>query len=187
MLIYTCLTTRWLNWIEIAMECWRMPNWIHKSRWCTIYIHHTQPNQIVFHNFKWGCTERFRHHRGLAIPTCITARAWRTCRDACRDRWLAVSFEVGGGEKHSQHSTGMRNPQFYISGRRPMAVLHENMWIIKHTMWHNRPISFKTIRCIRLYLLTTYVRIKPLPSHAPAVRKNLIYLYQSEIVLIWYL
>ena len=23
---------------------------------------------------------------------------WRTCRDACRDRWLAVSFEVGGGE-----------------------------------------------------------------------------------------
>ena len=26
------------------------------------------------------------HHRGLAIPTCITARAWRTRRDACRDR-----------------------------------------------------------------------------------------------------
>ena len=23
---------------------------------------------------------------GFAIPTCITARAWRTCRDACRDR-----------------------------------------------------------------------------------------------------
>ena len=44
------------------------------------------------------CRERFPRHRGLAIPTCITARAWRTCRDACRDRWLAVSFEVGGGE-----------------------------------------------------------------------------------------
>ena len=40
----------------------------------------------------------FPHHRGLAIPTCITARASRTCRDACRDRWLAVPFEVGGGE-----------------------------------------------------------------------------------------
>ena len=26
------------------------------------------------------------------------ARASRTCRDACRDRQLAVSFEVGGGE-----------------------------------------------------------------------------------------
>ena len=40
----------------------------------------------------------FHRQRGLAIPTCITARAWRTCHDACRDRWLAVSFEVDGGE-----------------------------------------------------------------------------------------
>ena len=30
--------------------------------------------------------ERFTHHCRLAIPTCITARAWRTCRDACRER-----------------------------------------------------------------------------------------------------
>ena len=44
------------------------------------------------------CRERFPRHRGLAIPTCITARAWRTRRDACRERWLAVSFEVGGGK-----------------------------------------------------------------------------------------
>ena len=44
------------------------------------------------------CRERFPRHRGLAIPTCITARAWRTCHDACRDRLLAVSFEVGGVE-----------------------------------------------------------------------------------------
>ena len=29
---------------------------------------------------------------------CITARASRTCRDACRDRWPAVSFEVSGGK-----------------------------------------------------------------------------------------
>ena len=44
------------------------------------------------------CRERFLRYRGLAIPTCITARAWSTCRDACRDRLPAVSFEVGGGE-----------------------------------------------------------------------------------------
>ena len=37
------------------------------------------------------CRERFPRHRGLAIPTCIAARA-------CRDRKLPVSFEVGGGE-----------------------------------------------------------------------------------------
>ena len=42
--------------------------------------------------------ECFPRHRGLAIPTCITACASRTCRDACRDRLLAVPFEVGGGE-----------------------------------------------------------------------------------------
>ena len=29
------------------------------------------------------CRERFPRHRGLAIPTCITAR---TCRGSCRDR-----------------------------------------------------------------------------------------------------
>ena len=44
------------------------------------------------------CRERFRRHRGLAILTWITIRAWRTFRDACRDHQPTVSFEVGGGE-----------------------------------------------------------------------------------------
>ena len=39
----------------------------------------------------------FPRHPGSAIPTCITARAARACRGACRDRLLAVSFEVDGG------------------------------------------------------------------------------------------
>ena len=68
------------------------------------------------------CRERFPRHRRWAIPTCITARASRTCRDACRDRQLSVSFEIGGGGKRSQHSRRMRNLQFYVSGKRPMAV-----------------------------------------------------------------
>ena len=42
--------------------------------------------------------EHFSRHRGLAILTCITALAWRTCRDAFRDRWLVVSFDVSGRE-----------------------------------------------------------------------------------------
>ena len=47
------------------------------------------------------CRERFSRNCGLAISTCITARAWRTCRDgdACRGRYIVVSFEFGGGEK----------------------------------------------------------------------------------------
>ena len=66
------------------------------------------------------CRERFPRHRRWAIPTCITARASRTCRDACRDRQLAVSFEIGGGGKRSRHSRRMRNLQFYVSGKRPI-------------------------------------------------------------------
>ena len=54
------------------------------------------------------CRERFSRHHGLAIPTCIMARAWHTCQDACRD--------------YSRHSRRMRNPQFYISGERPMVA-----------------------------------------------------------------
>ena len=44
------------------------------------------------------CQERFPRYSGLATPTCITTPASRTCRDACRDRLLAVFFEVSGGE-----------------------------------------------------------------------------------------
>ena len=61
------------------------------------------------------CRVRFPRHRGLAIPTCITACAWRTCRDACCDR-----SEVGGGEKRSRHTRRMRKPQLCVSGKRPM-------------------------------------------------------------------
>ena len=64
--------------------------------------------------------ERFPRHRRWAIPTCITARASRTCRDACWDRQLAVSFEIGGGGKRSRHSRRMHNLQFYVSGKRPI-------------------------------------------------------------------
>ena len=51
----------------------------------------------------WNCGLRMRPesrecipcHRGLAIPTCITALAWCTCRSACQDCYLAGSFEGG--------------------------------------------------------------------------------------------
>ena len=35
---------------------------------------------------RWECRVRFPRHLGLAVPTCITARAWGTWRDACWDR-----------------------------------------------------------------------------------------------------
>ena len=76
------------------------------------------------------CRERFPRHRRWAIPTCITARASRTCRDACRDRQLAVSFEIGGGGKRSRHSRRMRNLQFYVSGKRPIKLSHVIIFFI---------------------------------------------------------
>ena len=47
---------------------------------------------------RWECRERFpatdfKGNHKLAIPTCITARASRTCRDACRDRQPAMAGE----------------------------------------------------------------------------------------------
>ena len=66
------------------------------------------------------CRERFPRHRGLAIPTCITARASHTCRDACRDRLLAVSFEVGGGENAPGIPGACTTHIFYVSGKRPI-------------------------------------------------------------------
>ena len=62
------------------------------------------------------CRERFPRHHGLAIPTCVTARARRTCRDACRDHLLAVSFKV-------IHSRRMRNLQLCTSGKRPITCV----------------------------------------------------------------
>ena len=40
------------------------------------------------------CRERFPSHRGLAIPTCITAHAWRTCRGKRSRRMCNLRFCV---------------------------------------------------------------------------------------------
>ena len=70
------------------------------------------------------CRERFPRHRGLTIPTYITARASRTCRDACRDHREAVSFEVGGGENvpGNPGSCAIRNFTYLVRG--PWYLFH---------------------------------------------------------------
>ena len=78
------------------------------------------------------CQERFPCHR-----------RWRTCRNACRDRYLAVSFKSRWRGKRSRHSRRMRNPQFHVSGKKsiaeknaqtrhnPVLYLREKKW-----KWH---------------------------------------------------
>ena len=77
----------------------------------------------------------------LAIPTCITARAWRTCRDACRDRWLAISFEVGDGENVPciRGTCAIRNFAYLVRG--PWSVIHTNI------QWPLRYLSSVYHRC----------------------------------------
>ena len=59
-------------------------------------------------------TADFEGNRKLAIPACITARAWRTCRDACRDRLPAVAGKTFPAFPAHAH------PQFCVSGKRPI-------------------------------------------------------------------
>ena len=56
----------------------------------------------------------FKGHRWLAITACITARASRTCRDACRDRIPAVAGKTLPAFPAHAHL------QFYVSDKRPM-------------------------------------------------------------------
>ena len=66
------------------------------------------------------CQERFPRHGRLAIPACITARTWRTCRDACRGRLNGGFLWSRWRGKRTRHSR--RNPQFCVSGERHIVV-----------------------------------------------------------------
>ena len=56
----------------------------------------------------------FKVNCWLAFPACITVRAWRTCRNACRDCLPAVAGKtIPAFPAHAY-------PQFYVSGTGPM-------------------------------------------------------------------
>ena len=92
------------------------------------------------------------------IPTCISARARRTSRDACREFQPAVSFGVGGGENVPGIACAcathnfmylVRSPCFNSNGgvAVPLLKYGRGCAIISHSfMWLNyffmRPIRF---------------------------------------------
>ena len=63
----------------------------------------------------------FKGNYYIATPACITARAWRTCRDACRDRLPAVTGKTFPAFPAHAH------PQFCVSGKRP--ITHTDIYI----------------------------------------------------------
>ena len=77
------------------------------------------------------CQGRFPRHHGLAIPTCITTRASRTCRDACRDHLLAVSLEVGGGENVSGIPSACATRNFTYLVRGPCHIFMNRQLLIQ--------------------------------------------------------
>ena len=58
----------------------------------------------------------FKGNRKSAIRACITARAWRTCRDACRDRLPSVTGKTFPAFPAHAHL------QFCVSGKRLMSA-----------------------------------------------------------------
>ena len=64
-----------------------------------------------------GMRESFPRHRWLAILTCITARAW------CIPRLLTSGYLRSRWQgKRSRNSRRTRNPQFYVSRKKPILV-----------------------------------------------------------------
>ena len=60
--------------------------------------------------------ERFPH-RGLSIPTWITAREWRTFRDACRDRFPLKSVAGKTFPTFPAHVCATSNFTYLVRGR----------------------------------------------------------------------
>ena len=75
--------TTWIFWGSLMAEVSLMTSAL---RWWSRNMGLLPDTKKMRVRMRRECRERFPRRRGQAIPTCITARAWRTCRDACRDR-----------------------------------------------------------------------------------------------------
>ena len=71
----------------------------------------------------------FKGNRLSAIPACITARASRTCRDACRDRLPADTGKTFPAFPAHAH------PQFCVFGKRPMIDTWPRSRDVSHFSW----------------------------------------------------
>ena len=104
--------------------------------------------------------ERFPCHRGLAIPTCITARAWRTYSDAYRDSSLAVYFEVSGGENFPSIPGACTTANLRICKEVHVVLIgyHVNGLMSVYFYFRQEPkINFRSLQFASLF----YIRMQP--------------------------
>ena len=99
---------------------------------------------------RWKCRERFPRHHGLAIATCITARAWRTGRDSIPGSLASGFLWSRWRGKRSWYPWRMRNPQIYVSGKRPMGV---HLLLPKPTMLSMYFMYFKNMYFCQLKVI----------------------------------
>ena len=94
-----------------------------------------------------GMPGTFSPPHGLSIPACITARASCTCRDACWDRLLAVSFEVGGEENVPR-----------ACATRDLTYLERGPWYNKMFLAYNLQVYLWHLLHVYLNTLVIYLR-----------------------------
>ena len=111
------------------------------------------------------CRERFPHHPGLAIPTCITGRARRTCRDACQGSLISEFLWSRWWRKHFQHSQCMRNWQFCISSERPMGedVVFDRSRPAEWTVFYIQNFQNES-KSVKIIVLVSFAHAPPLQS-----------------------
>ena len=80
---------------------------------------HHVPLTRYANNSSWACAGNASFPR-LASPICITTRASRTCRDDVSGSLTNGFLWSRWRGKRSRHSRCMRNPQFCVSGKRPI-------------------------------------------------------------------
>ena len=91
-IIFKCsvMNTSWESPVPLQNRTGDKSTLVQVMDWCHMQQSFTSTNQQRYAKLHVRmcreCRERFPRHYRQAIPTCITARAWRTCRDACRDR-----------------------------------------------------------------------------------------------------
>ena len=118
---YTTVIMWCLNEKSLSLPSWHGP----LTRYVKLRIAHAPGMPGTF-----SPTADFKGNRYLAIPACITARASRTCRDACRDRLPAVAG------KTFQAFPARAHPQFYVSGKRPMKFSNDGQFVCYiHRSW----------------------------------------------------
>ena len=88
-----------------------------------IWVFPTGDKEVyVQHHGRW-----WAGYRGLAMPTCTTTHAWRTCPWSMPGSLTSDFPWRQWRGKRSRHSRRMRNPEFYVSGKRPMVLSQSSL------------------------------------------------------------